>query len=238
MHEDRYDNLVKLSRNRYPGRGIVVGLNDTGQYLVQAYWIMGRSENSRNRVFEKDDNTGRVFTVAADPAKIKDPSLIIYNAMLERKGCFAVSNGHQTDTIVDADKSFFAAMQAWKYEPDAPNHTPRISAVCHLKNRIVAEMAILRKSPWSDACDRHLYSFEELGKGLGFCITTYSEDGDPLPAFRGEPYLLPLEGNIEVITGTLWSALDSENRVSLAVKFINRTSGASAIRIVNKYAKI
>lgn len=240
MHELASTNLVTLRKNAYPGRGIVIGLDDTGEYFVQVYWIMGRSENSRNRVFGKDADTGRVFTEAADSAKVRDPSLIIYNAMAEIGDCFVVSNGDQTDTVIKAvaeKKSFGDAMRMRQYEPDDPNYTPRISAVC-LPQSHVMEMAVLRKSPWDNACDRHFYCFGEIGRGLGFCITTYSGNGNPLPAFQGEPYLLPLQGDLGTINKTLWNALDSENRVALVTKFIHRESSHSTIEIINKFSKV
>jgi len=234
------NNEVRLVGNPYPGRGIVVGLDETGQFLVQVYWIMGRSENSRNRVFGKDD-TGRVFTEAADPSKVKDPSLIIYNAMREAmpRYCWVVSNGHQTDPLVDSGESFALTMCRWSYEPDAPNFTPRISAASLWGPKDIPNVliSILRKSLWSDACDRHFYEINDLGKGFGYCIHTYRGDGDPLPAFQGEPYLLTLVGDIEGVANDYWEMLNPENRVSLAVKFIPK-SGLSKVVIRNKYQKV
>jgi len=247
-------NLEALTKNPYPGRGIVVGLDDSGQFLVQVYWIMGRSENSRNRIFGNEG--GRLFTEAADPSKVKDPSLIIYNAMCETLSpddgeISVVSNGHQTDHVKHAyfnGETLGRAMQpsvpepdrpnVTEYEPDGPNFTPRITAVSSWMNGTAhVEMAILRKSPWNDACDRHLYEFGDIGKGFGYCITTYSGDGNPLPAFQGEPYLLPLGGDANFIAGTYWDALNADNRVSLAVKFIPK-SGPSHTAIVNRYSKV
>ncbi len=235
-------NLENLRRNPYPGQGIIVGRDGSGENRVQVYWIMGRSENSRNRVFGQDLETGRVFTEAVDPAKVKDPSLIIYNAMMEWNDCFVVSNGEQTDFVINAfvrNWTLFDAMYSTSYEPDAPNYTPRISAVCFARSGHF-QMAINRKSPWSEACDRHLYCFGKVQRGFGFCLTTYSGDGSPLPAFQGEPYPLLLKGdnNIKEVTGILWDVLNPENRVALAVKFINRDSGKSTIEIINKYAKV
>ncbi|HQT82770.1 MAG TPA: IMP cyclohydrolase [Candidatus Paceibacterota bacterium] len=247
-------NLSELRKNLYPGRLIIAGLNDSGKCLIQVYAILGRSENSRNRVLEADE--GRLFTETADPSKVKDPSLIIYNAMDETlmpddTAAYVVSNGHQTDHVRQAyfnGETFNGAMQSsepepgkqnvTEYEPDKPNFTPRITAVSSwVKGKPRIEMGILRKSPWSDACDRHLYEMNDMGKGFGYCLTTYMGDGDPLPAFQGEPYLLPLGGDANFIAGTYWDALNADNRVSLAVKFIPK-EGPPEIVIINKYSKV
>lgn len=238
-------NLFTLGGNSYPGRGIVVGLDETGNNLVQVYWIMGRSENSRNRIFSTEG--GRLFTEAAHPSKVKDPSLIIYNAMFEvadQQGetISVVSNGHQTDDVAEGflrGQSFYEVMRDWSYEPDKPNFTPRITATSSWlgDNETLVEIALLRKSPWSDACDRHLYEINDIDESFGYCLTTYSGDGDPLPSFHGEPYLLSLRGDADQIAGTFWEVLNAENRVSLAVKFIPKI-GASRITIINKYSKI
>lgn len=234
-------NLASLARNPYPGRGIVVGLDETGENLVQVYWIMGRSENSRNRVFKTDE--ARLFTEAADPSKVQDPSLIIYNAMLKGmtpSSLGVVSNGNQTDDVAKlAHKlDLYKVMQDWMYEPDKPNFTPRITAISMwLSGKAYAEMSIVRKSLWSNACDRHLYEINHLGRGFGHCITTYSGDGTPLPAFQGEPHLLPFVGDAGEIAARYWLALNESNRVSLAVKFISK-NGTSHITVMNKYQKV
>ncbi len=231
-------NLAALAKNPYPGRGIVVGLDETGENLVQVYWIMGRSENSRNRVF--GSKGGCLFTEAADPSKVKDPSLIIYNAMRETRSCAVVSNGAQTDAIA---KNGMLSLRGYTYEPDAPNFTPRITACSFRDSEVGGKnvwrtvMSVLRKSPWSEACDRHQYEFNDFGRGFGHCIHTYSGDGNPLPAFQGEPYLVPLVGGAEAIAQTYLAALNEENRVSLAVKFVWR-SAPSYIGIINKYEKV
>lgn len=233
-------NLLALSQNPYPGRGIVVGLDETGENLVHGYWLMGRSEKSRNRILSCEG--GRLFTEFADPSKVKDgedTSLVIYNAMRVARDCAVVSNGHQTDDV--AQKGMIS-LGGYIYEPDAPNFTPRITA-CSFWNRAEGTwrttMSILRKSPWigSSGCHRHLYGLNDMGRGFGHCITTYSGDGDPLPAFQGEPYLLSLEGDAPTMAAKLWEALNAENRVSLAVKFIP-ISGPSHITIINKYEKV
>jgi len=237
-HETRR-NLEALKNNPYRGRGIVVGLDETGRFLVQIYWIMGRSANSRNRVFASD--AGRLWTEAADPAKVADPSLIIYNAMRETKDLYVVTNGDQTDTIIEAalaGEDFRQALNTRVYEPDAPNFTPRISAVCSLSHGApVAELAVLKKSPFGNGCDRHFFRYEQFSPGIGYCITTYLGDGNPLPSFRGEPLALPLEGDAQAIARTMWDALNAENRVSFAVKFIEIATGRSAIIVLNQYRK-
>jgi hypothetical protein len=246
-------NLFNLSLNPYPGRGIVCGLDETGEFLVQVYWIMGRSENSRNRVFVCPHLfDGLLSTEAADPSKVKDPSLIIYNAMNEvllrnDTVLYVVSNGSQTDDVAsetDPAMSLNDRLLDFEYEPDEPNFTPRITATSSWDAPVVSrdpwllniEMSILRKSMWSNECDRLLYNINDVGKGYGYCFHTYACDGEPLPAFHGEPYLLPLQGDASQIASKFWETLDPDNRVSLAVKFIPR-DGPSHIVIINKYAK-
>lgn len=234
-------NAEALAANGYPGRGLVIGESEDGRRLVQAYWVMGRSENSRNRVFGCD-GAGRVFTEAADPAKVKDPSLIIYNAMREVDGrCHVVSNGAQTDSV-EADLTLLESLSVWEYEPDGPNFTPRITGAVWREaspNSVRTEIAILCRSSRGKGCDRHLYSYDATTPGLGYCVTTYTGDGSPLPPFRGEPYLLPLRGaNGEEVLRDIWGMLNPENRVSLAVKTIDHATGRSAIFIENKYQKV
>jgi IMP cyclohydrolase len=241
-------NLEWLRGNIYPGRGLVMGMDETGENLVQIYWIMGRSENSRNRVFSHE--AGRVFTEAADPAKVKDPSLIIYNAMCESHAVVpkygyrfcAVSNGCQTDAIIhqcDEEAPLTSAMAKFHYEPDAPNFTPRISGLCKVNGvgTYSAEMSILRKSPWTDDCDRAHYTYFHIAPGFGYCLTTYLGDGDPLPSFHGEPLLMPIIGSEIAIMAIYWDALNKNNRVSLVVKIIPISGGPSKVHIVNRFEK-
>ena len=242
MTDRAWGNLDALAQNTYPGRGLAVGMDETEQFLVQAYWIMGRSPNSRNRVFKSDkDKPGRLFTEPANPAKVQDASLIIYNAMMDdpKVGIFVVSNGHQTDSVFDGlmrRYSFKEALTGQKYEPDAPNFTPRITAASYLKNQLMtAEISIIKKAPFDETCQRHFFSYEHLEPGIGLCLHTYSGDGEPLPSFNGEPFALPFEGDAEQIAETIWDDLDRDNRVSLAVKTIARSSGASRLHIINKY---
>ncbi|NTW46405.1 MAG: inosine monophosphate cyclohydrolase [Candidatus Moranbacteria bacterium] len=235
------DNILALAENPYPGRGIVAGLDESGSYMVQVYWITGRSPNSRNRVFGTDDE-GRLFTEAADPSKVDDPALIIYNAMREVGLYYVVSNGDQTDTVISAlgpnTFSLDLALRGREYEPDLPNFTPRITAVSSIaKGRTALFMSVLRKSPFGEECDRFTYELTQA-PGFGYCITTYSGDGDPLPSFSGDPVLMPFIGGIEQIANDYWAALNKENRVSLAVKSIQISSGHSSIHVINKYAKV
>ena len=234
-----HTNFVELSCNPYPGRGIVVGLDETGEYLVQVYWIMGRSENSRNRVFKAMNDRGCLYTEAANAAKMKDPALVIYNAIRERKPHYIVSNGDQTDTFAEAlTPHLHIALAGRVYEPDAPNFTQRITATSSLgKDRPYIQMSILRKSVFGEGCDHLLYEYVP-SSGFGHCITTYAGDGDPLPPFRGDPLLMPLIGEREEIAEAYWDALNEVNRVSLAVKFIERGNGRSDIHIVNQYTQI
>jgi len=233
-------NLLALQDNRYPGRGIIVGMDESGQYLVQVYWIMGRSENSRNRIFVQEPG-GILKTAPANPSKVKDPSLIIYTAMAETLTTYAVSNGHQTLNALVSD-GMSELPDNWQYEPDAPNYTPRITALFDFNkksnNVIMSKISILKKSPFGNYRNSYSYDLAVNSPGLGYCVTTYNGDGDPLPSFSGDPYLLPLEGDIDNIAQTIWNSLDNENRISLAVKFINLNIRESEIRIINKYEAV
>jgi len=215
---------------------------------------MGRSENSRNRVFE-DRGNGDLWTAPADPAKVADPSLIIYRAMAETtpsqgfEWLYVVSNGAQTDAVVDgvwreSELLLGALGDPWAYEPDAPNFTPRITGLFSLhpkRGEAYGEIMLHKKSPFGDGTvrilHRHDYAFE--ANGLGLCVTTYMGDGDPLPAFSGEPYLLPLAGDVKEIAATIWRALNVDNRVALAVKMIDVASPAtSLLHVINSREKV
>lgn len=244
-------NLALLAENSYAGRGIIVGLSEDEKHLVQVYWIMGRSANSRNRTFGCDRVTGRVYTEAADPSKVKDPSLIIYDAMKEFRNwesvTAVVSNGGQTGDVVNGmqcGRTLIQSLAGYDYEPDEPHFTPRITAQCTWRFISVghfhptAEIALLRKSRMGrTCCDRNLYMYGDLAAGLGHCITTYQSDGDPLPSFEGEPYLLPLRGDAGQVAHTYATALEGPNFIALAVKFIQK-SGESEIVLVNTHAKV
>jgi len=233
-------NLKVLGDNPYPGRGLIIGLSEDGKQLIQVYWIMGRSANSRNRVFISDDCRS-LRTSPSDASKVKDSSLIIYQAMAENSDLYVVSNGDQTDSVIEGDKhcvDFQKTMLTRQYEPDAPNFTPRISAIFSKRlEKPFAEISVLKKTEFGFGCNRFLYRYDEFHPGIGYCVTTYVGDGDPLPSFCGEPYLLPLPGDIDNVAGTIWNSLNEENRVSLAVRFISAgADDSSAMKIVNKYS--
>jgi hypothetical protein len=232
------DNFARhLAANRYPGRGLVLGRGDAGARWLQVYWIMGRSENSRNRVFVADG--GDLRTEAADPAKLADPSLIIYEAMLELPGVFLVSNGDQTRTlyeVMEAGGRFEDALEMREREPDAPNFTPRISGMIDLRLGDASFALSILKASAADPSltDRTTFRPASPPPGFGLCLTTYQGDGDPLPAFRGEPVWLPLTGSAEAIADAYWGALDRENRVALAVKEI-RPGSPSRLFLRNRF---
>lgn len=233
---DQYLNA--LQQNVYPGRGIVIGLTPDGTRLVQVYWIMGRSENSRNRVFIGEEN-GFVRTEAKDPDKLTDPSLIIYYPVKHADGAHIVTNGDQTDTIHNAlltGGSFESALATRTYEPDAPNFTPRISGIVDVNDKQFAyKLSILKSSGnTEDQTLRHTYTYEKALPGYGHCIHTYEGDGNPLPSFQGEPQLVPLSGDLQTIANTYWNALNEENKISLLVKSIQVGSGETELLILNK----
>lgn len=227
-----------LARNRYPGRGLVVGRAPDGAWL-QVYWIMGRSPNSRNRVFVAEGATLR--TEPFDASQVEDPSLILYEAMRESAdGRYVVSNGDQTRTLVealDAGGSAEDALDAREREPDAPNYTPRIAAVLDLRGaepRLL--LSLLKASPADPArTDRFHYRPAPPPPGLGLGLTTYRGDGSPLPPFVGEPLWLPLAGGPEAVLEAYWAALDAENRVALAVKAIPASGGPGRIVLRNRH---
>ncbi len=235
-------NWLDFRERKYPGRIIVLGTSQDGKSLVQIYAIMGRSPNSRNRIFVATDEDGMVATEASNPAEMKDPSLVIYTAMREdvHHGFYVVSNGHQTNTTLANLKdglTLSEALGSWVYEPDEPNFTPRITGY-HNNATGNAQLSMLRKSPWNDTAQRFVYEYENIAAGYGFAISTYLDDGEPLPSFSGEPLLLSVSGDINTVAEGLWSALDPENKVALCVKFIDRDTGKSELRIMNKYQKV
>lgn len=232
------DNLNnRLAKNTYPGRGIVLGLNRSGDRFIQVYWIMGRSANSRNRVFKLEDDI--LKTWPKDPAKVADPSLIIYNAMRHTGKKFIVTNGVQTDTIwktLENNGTLEDALEHHTYEPDAPNFTPRISGLIDFANQQrPVQLAIIKKSPWNDGTVRQFFNYPAVAKGLGLCIHTYENDGDPLPPFSGEPYLVPLGDSPREIASLFWHHLDRDNKISLAVKAIPLQSDTVTCEIINRY---
>ena len=226
-----------LAHNTYPGRGLVVGRAATDDAWLLIYWIMGRSEHSRNRRFVADGDILR--TEPVDASLVEDPSLIIYEAMLSLPNCYLVSNGDQTRTIYDAlqaGSSFDAALATREREPDAPNYTPRISAMLDLRNAPGAlTMSILKANVADPAyTDRTTYRPALPPAGLGLCLTTYDGDGSPLPSFSQDPLLLPCEGDAHAVLDAYWAALDADNRLALAVKRIP-DSGAAELIIRNRH---
>jgi len=212
-----------LEQNPYPGRGLVLGRASSGDAWLQVYWIMGRSPNSRNRIFVADGS--RLRTEAHAPAALEDPSLVIYEAMAELPGLHVVSNGDQTVTIRDAlerGEGFEQALETREREPDAPNYTPRISGLLDLRGSEPRLALSILKANAADPArtDRFSYRPAPPPAGLGLGLTTYQGDGQPLPSFAGEPLWLPLEGDAERVLERYWQALDAENRVALAVKTI------------------
>ena len=228
------DNLGQLLReNAYPGRGIVVGTTADGAKTAVAYFIMGRSVNSRNRVFVAEGEEMR--TKAFDEAKLVDPSLIIYYPVRVVGSTTIVTNGDQTDTIRDGlvlGGSFESALRTRCFEPDAPNYTPRISAMIEAGGNY--RMSILKSMDGDpEVCLRQFFDYAPKA-GIGHFIHTYACDGNPLPSFAGEPEPVDIAGNIDEFTADVWNALNEENKVSLFVRFIDRETGETETRIVNK----
>ncbi len=223
--------------NRYPGRGIVAGQSCDGTKAVIAYFIMGRSVNSRNRVFVERD--GAVFTEPFDVSKLEDPSLIIYAAVRNFENHLIVTNGDQTDTIYNGlaeGKSFYEALESRCFEPDAPNFTPRISAeaVFGDDETFRYRMSILKSADAEgSACNRFGYDYAPVC-GVGHFIHTYEHDGNPLPTFRGEPERVEIPDDIDEFTNEIWNALDEDNKISLYVRYTDISSGAVETRLLNK----
>lgn len=231
-------NLAQeLAGNSYPGRGIVIGKSADGKYAVTAYFIMGRSSNSRNRVFVEDGKGIR--TQAFDPSKLEDPSLIIYAPVRVLGNKTIVTNGDQTDTIyelMDRQQTFEQALRTREFEPDAPNYTPRISGIMHLENGgYNYAMSILKSADGdSDSCHRFTFAYQNPKAGEGHFIHTYMGDGNPLPSFEGEPKKVGIEGDIDSFGQMLWENLNEENKVSLFVRYIEISTGKYESRIYNK----
>lgn len=240
-------NMERLRLNPYPGRGIVMGFDSAGKLGIQIYWVMGRSENSRNRVLKVDEATGLVRTDAFDWSKVKDSSLIIYNAMTAINGRHIVSNGNQTDTITKAFKrkeTFQEALSKTTYEPDKPNFTPRISGVLFTDessphNEQSIQLSKIAKNGDPEMPKRFLYTYELASlRGVGKCFHTYEGDSvtpdSPIPSFKGDPYNVLLAGSIDQLAETFWGLLNKDNRVALAVKTIDLASKAVDVKIVNQ----
>lgn len=225
---------TELNTNTYPGRGIVLGKSKDGKKAVIAYFIMGRSANSRNRIFEENDRGG-IRTKAFDESKMEDPSLIIYNPVLKIDGKTIVTNGDQTDTIYDHMKEGFCyhhALVTREFEPDAPNYTPRISGV--VKPNGDYNLSILKSNLGMPECVRYFFEYP-AHPGMGHFIHTYEHDGDPIPSFEGEPTPVEIDGSdIDAFTSKVWDNLNEDNKVSLFTRFINLENGEEETRIVNK----
>lgn len=227
----------ELKSNPYPGRGIIIGKSPDGRKAATAYFIMGRSVNSRNRIFVEEGEGIR--TEAYDPAKLTDPSLVIYAPVRVLGNKTIVTNGDQTDTIyegMDRQMTFEQCLRSREFEPDAPNYTPRISGIMHIENgNYNYAMSILKSNNGSpESCSRYTFAYENPAAGEGHFIHTYQCDGDPLPSFEGEPKLIGVPDDIDAFTDMLWESLNEDNKVSLFVRYIDIATGKYNTRIVNK----
>ena len=227
----------ELMGNSYPGRGIVIGKTPDGTKAVTAYFIMGRSENSRNRVFVEVGEGIR--TQAFDPSKMEDPSLIIYAPVRVLGNKTIVTNGDQTDTIyenMDRQQTFEQSLRTREFEPDGPNYTPRISGILHVRNGEYNYALSILKSSHGDpsSCLRYTFAYNNPIAGEGHFIHTYKCDGNPLPSFEGEPKLIKVEDDIDRFTNLIWDSLNEDNKVSLFVRYIDIATGKYQSRIVNK----
>ena len=228
---------AELSATSYPGRGIVIGKTPDGTHAAIAYFIMGRSENSRNRIFVEDGEGIR--TQAFDPSKLEDPSLIIYAPVRVLGNKTIVTNGDQTDTIYDLmDKqyTFEQALRTREFEPDAPNYTPRISGILRFdKGAFNYAMSILKSNNGNpDACNRYTFAYENPVNGEGHFIHTYMGDGNPLPSFEGEPTLIDIPNDMNEFADLVWNNLNEDNKVSLFIRYINIADGTCETKIINK----
>lgn len=233
---------AELSGNTYPGRGILLGLSENGRYAAAAYFIMGRSENSRNRVFVADGNGLR--TQAFDPSKVKDPTLIIYSPVRVLGNKTIITNGDQTDTIyelMDKQMTFEQALRTRTFEPDAPNYTARISGILHVEpenkeNPYNFALSILKSDNGDPSSTlRQTFAYTSPKAGFGRLIHTYTGDGDPLPSFEGEPTLVQtIPDDIDALTDLIWNSLNPDNKISLFTRYICLEDGSFVSRIVNK----
>lgn len=234
-------NLAEeLKGNPYPGRGIIIGKTPDGTKAVTAYFIMGRSANSRNRVFVTEGEGIR--TEAFDPSKMEDPSLIIYAPVRVLGNKTIVTNGDQTDTIyegMDRQLTFEQSLRSREFEPDGPNYTPRISGIMHIENGTYNySMSILKSNNGDpESCNRYTFAYNHPAAGEGHFIHTYMGDGNPLPSFEGEPKLVGILDSMEEFTDMVWESLNEDNKVSLFVRYIDIETGSCASRIINKNKK-
>lgn len=227
----------ELKNNAYPGRGIVIGKSKDGKKAVTAYFIMGRSSNSRNRVFVEEGQGIR--TQAFDPSKLEDPSLIIYAPVRVLGNRTIVTNGDQTDTIyegMDKELTFEQSLRCREFEPDGPNYTPRISGVMHVEGgNYDYAMSILKSNNGNpECCNRYTFTYDKPVAGEGHFIHTYMHDGNPLPSFEGEPKLVEISDSIDEFTDLVWTSLNEDNKVSLFVRYIDIATGNYETRIINK----
>ena len=240
MNIYKVNNIGELiADNPYVGRGIVIGKTANGKKAATAYFIMGRSKNSRNRVFVKREDA--LFTEPHDASLVEDPSLIIYAALRRFENKLIVTNGDQTDTIYEglaAGKCFRSALKSRAFEPDAPNFTPRISGMLTFgEGDFTYQMSILKSiDAEGSECARYTFDYPAM-PGLGHFIHTYVTDGDPIPTFQGEPERVLIPDDIDELTDTLWSSLNGDNKISLYVRYTSLATGAVTERIINKYEK-
>ena len=226
-----------LGGNPYPGRGIILGKTPDGTKAVAAYFIMGRSENSRNRIFAERD--GDVYTEPFDASRMEDPSLIIYAAIRRLGSRLIVTNGNQTDTVYEglqAGKTFAEALESRCFEPDPPNFTPRISGMITFEEGdFHYQMSILKSADENGtACNRFTYDYAPL-PGVGHFLHTYVTDGNPIPTFQGEPERMAMDDSIDDFTDDLWSSLNAANRISLYVRYVDLATGKTENRLINKH---
>ena len=226
----------RIDGNPYVGRGIVIGKSSDGKKAATAYFIMGRSANSRNRVFTVKN--GEVFTEPFDASKVEDPSLIIYAAIKKFENTLIVTNGDQTDTVYDGivtGKSFSESLESREFEPDAPNFTPRISGMLTFgENDFKYEMSILKSLDENGSdCARYTFSYPSKA-GLGHFIHTYVTDGNPIPTFQGEPERVAIPDSIDEFADEIWNYLDENNKISLYVRYTDLTDGSYEEKLINK----
>ena len=234
----KINTIKELTRDPYVGRGNIAGLSEDGRSAVAAYFIMGRSANSRNRVFA--EHGGAVFTEPFDASKVEDPSLIIYAAVREIGRKLIVTNGDQTDTIVEGIRlgsDFSGALRTREFEPDAPNLTPRISAELDFSDGFNYKMSILKSEDEKGSqCARYTFEYAPIA-GLGHFIHTYVGDGNPLPTFQGEPERVAIPNSVEEFSRDIWESLNEDNKISLFVRYTDIRTGGVNQKIINKYVK-
>lgn len=231
----------ELSNNEYPGRGIIIGKSEDNKYAITAYFIMGRSKNSRNRTFVKEKDG--IKTQAFDSSQMTDPSLIIYSPVRVLNNKTIVTNGNQTDTIYDGlvnNLTFEQSLKTREFEPDSPNFTPRISGLLEFESgRFSYQLSILKSNNGnSSCCNRYTFSYDNPISGQGHFIHTYKQNGNPLPSFEGEPKIIEIDDNkIDDFTNKLWNNLNEDNKISLFVRYIEIETGITETRIINKNIK-